>query len=323
MRVNRLLMCVLMGMPCIQAQSPRMYVADKYEHRIPALFEMTGSVMPRWSGRALIGIQDNESSGPLIYTIDKDGRKDRFSFAIPDAGVIYMHGFAMSSDGTVALVGGASSGDSRVSSFLALVSPDRKRQTVVRTWPYVASEVVFVPDGSMWTVGYTFHDTEDRIVKPNTLSHFDSAGKLLASFEVTAKSRGGNGRTAANNSFLRASHDRMGWFTNGMEYIEFSFDGKERDRFDGPEAGDVMAAIRRASFALSDDSEVLFGTILNDRRSTWALDREQRRWVPVQFQDASLPDWGYLLGFDGRTLVSTGRFREMRRYLPSPQTNTQ
>jgi len=33
---------------------------------------------------------------------------------------------------------------------------------------------------------------------------------------------------------------------------------------------------------------------------------EKSQWVPVQFQDSSLPAWGYLLGFDGQTLVVTG-----------------
>lgn len=192
---------------------------------------------------------------------------------------------------------------------------------MVRTWPYVAQQVVFAQDGSLWTVGYTFHDTEDRIVQPNIMSHFDSSGKLLASFAVSARSRAGNGRTAANNSFLRTSQDRIGWFTNGMEYIEFSFDGHELDRFDGPEVADVMEAIRRGSFALSDDNEVLFGAILDNKRKTWTLDREGRHWFPVQFQDESLPAWGYLFGFDGRTLVTTGQLKEMRRYKPPTQSS--
>jgi hypothetical protein len=256
--------------------------------------------------------------------IDRDGRRDHFPFTIPDAGVINVHGLAISPDGTVAITGGAASGDSRAGSFLALIPPDRKHQTVVRTWPYVAWEVVFVPDGSLWTVGYTFHETEIRIVKPNIMAHFDSAGKLLASFPVTAKARFGPGRPAAlQHSFLRTSLDRMGWFTNGLEYIEYSFDGREIGRYAGPQVEDVVDAALRSGFALSDRNEVLFSAILDAKRQTWQLDREKVQWIPVQFQDESLPAWGRLLGFDGDTLVTTGKLHEMRRHKGTSKTNAQ
>lgn len=323
MRITTLFTCAVLYVTCGLAQSRRTYAPENYEHRTPALFDMTGSVMPHWSGSALIGVRDNQSSGPLIYLIDRQGRDDHFSFTLPDAATVNVYGLAMSPDGTVAIAGSAVSGDSRGGSFLALIAPDRKRQTVVRTWPYVPREVVFVPDGSLWTVGYTFHDTEHRIVKPNIMSHFDSVGRLLASFPIAAKAMFGFGRPAAlQHSFLRTSSDRMGWFTNGMEYIEVSFDGSELGRYDGPEVQDPERAVLWANLALSDGNEVLFGTILDGKRKTWALEREKRQWIPVQFEDPSLPAWGDLLGFDGGTLVTTGKFHEMRRYKRSTQTDT-
>jgi hypothetical protein len=166
----------------------------------------------------LIGVEDNHSSAPVIFLIDKDGRRDQFSFSLPDAETIYVHGLATNSMGRVVIAGGAVSGDSKAGSFLALVEPDRKSQRVVRTWPYVPWEVVFAPDGSLWTVGYTFHDTEDRVVKLNMLSHFDPQGKLLGSVPVQAKPEFPGHSAALSHSFLRTSSDRMGWFTNGMEY---------------------------------------------------------------------------------------------------------
>jgi hypothetical protein len=108
---------------------------------IPASFDMTGPLPAHWSGSALIGVEDNHSSAPVIFLIDKDGRRDQFSFSLPDAETVYVHGLAMSSSGRVAIAGGAVSGDSRAGSFLALVAPDRESQRVVRTWPYVAWEV--------------------------------------------------------------------------------------------------------------------------------------------------------------------------------------
>jgi hypothetical protein len=337
MRANQLMMSALLLSWGANGQPARTYVADTGERTargIPAMFETWGTLAPHWSNHWLVGVQDNYSASPLIYLIDKSGNRDQFPFPLADAAVVYVHGLAVSANGTVAIAGAAVSGDSKAGSFLALVAPDRKEQAIVRTWPYVAWEVTFIPDGSLWTVGYTFHDTEDRIVKPNVLAHFDGGGKLLQSIPIVAKSRfGPRDSGALSNSFLRASGDRMGWFTNGSEYIEFSFTGEEIGRYDGPGAFDPDEVVR-GSFAMSSSNEVLYGTIENasvrpnsapvaPQRRTWSLDRQKRRWVPTEFSDESLPGWGSLLGFDGDTLVTTGAVHEMRRYVPANQTKAQ
>jgi hypothetical protein len=313
----------------LQPQPLRTFTAesvDRSARRIPAIFDVTGTLPPHWSGQSLIGVQDNNTAGPLIYLIDREGRRDHFSFTISDAALINVHGLASLSDGTVAITGGAVSGDSRAGSFLALVGPDREYQTVVRTWPYVAWDVTFVPDGSLWTVGYTLHETETRIVKPNVMSHFDRNGRLLTSAELNAQSRFGPSQSAAlQHSFLRASSDRIGWFTNGLEYIEFSFDGREIDRYQGPEVPDFKEAALWGSFALSDGNEVLFNTVLFTRisgvggrrtakRATWTLDRKERQWVPVDIEDSTLAADAEVFGFDNGFLVTAGALHEMRRY---------
>jgi hypothetical protein len=321
----------------LQPQSLRTFTAESADgsaRRIPAIFDVTGTLPPHWSGQSLIGVQDNNTAGPEIYLVDREGWRDHFSFTISDAAVINVHGLATSSDGTVAITGGAVSGDSRGGSFLALVAPDRKHQTIVRTWPYVAWDVTFVPDGSLWTVGYTLHETETRIVKPNLMSHFDRSGRLHTSAEVDAQSRFGPSQSAAiQHSFLRASYDRIGWFTNGLEYIEFSFDGRELGRYRGPEVPDSKEAALWGSFALSEGNEVLFNTVLFTRipgsggrrtakRATWTLNRMERQWVPVSIEDSTLAVDAGVLGFDDGILVTAGARHEMRRYKPTgPATN--
>lgn len=114
MRINSLLFTyLLLYVTCIQAQALRTYAPENYGHRTPALFELTGSVRPHWSGQALVGVQDNDSSGPLVYLIDRQGRRDHFSFTFPDAATISIYDFSTSPDGTMALVGSASTADSR------------------------------------------------------------------------------------------------------------------------------------------------------------------------------------------------------------------
>ena len=73
MRINSLLICMLLQAICVQAQPVRNYAPETAEptaRGIPAIFDMWGPLRPHWSGQALIGVQDNHSSGPLIYLID-------------------------------------------------------------------------------------------------------------------------------------------------------------------------------------------------------------------------------------------------------------
>ena len=321
MGTKHLLLCLALQLTCTGAEPTRKYFADTVERasRVPAIFDMSGTLLPHWHGQALVGVEANQSQAPLIYRIDEAGRRDQFSFTIPDAAILYVHGLAIGSGGTVAIAAGAVDSDSKVRSFLAVVPPDRNAQIVVETTPYVAWDVTFVPDGSLWTVGYTFDHARKRYVEPNVMAHFDGTGKLLTSFPVVAKARFGPGKPAAlQHSFLRISDDRMGWFTNGLEYIEFSFDGRELTRYEGPHVKDPLETALWSSFALSPNNEVILASKHDEKRQTWQLDRDNARWIPVQFEDEGLPAWGRVLGFDGHTLVLTGTFHEFRRY----RTNT-
>src|SRR5271169_1493009 len=100
MRLVSLLLSALLYVNCAHAQLTRMYAPEAGERSargIAAIFEMWCSLLPHWSGQALVGVQDNHSSGPLIFLIDKYGRRDQFSFTLPDAETIYVHGLAVSS----------------------------------------------------------------------------------------------------------------------------------------------------------------------------------------------------------------------------------
>jgi len=72
---------------------------------------------------------------------------------------------------------------------------------------------------------------------------------VLASARLPVK-----GDETAAASFLRASRDRIGWFTRGPEYIEFSLNGLEIGRYDRP-AGAGEWDI--TGIAISDENEVI------------------------------------------------------------------
>jgi hypothetical protein len=65
---------------------------------------------------------------------------------------------------------------------------------------------------------------------------------MLSSMEVPdAKARAAAGNEADSPSRLVSSNDRVGWMTNGSEYIEFSLDGTILQRFDGPPETSVVS----------------------------------------------------------------------------------
>ena len=117
------------------------------------------------------------------------------------------------------------------------------------------------------------------------LRRFDDSGNLLSSVNLRVGSRGGI-------TYLRASRDRVGWVTEKNEYLEFSLDGAERGRYEGPPGlydgppGDDQYQI--TGVALSDASEGIATRIsvkqrqgLQDKSEILFLDRNARKWIPV------------------------------------------
>ena len=98
-----------------------------------------------------------------------------------------------------------------------------------------------------------------------------------------------------------ASPDRVGWFNDGS-YVEFSLDGKEIGRYDGPE-GDTLHDL--SGVALNDQNDVVLGRFSRKKAEFDLLDRENGTWIPASIEKERLPSWGRVLGFDGATLVVT------------------
>ena len=100
---------------------------------------------PRWGGEIFAGYENNFSNGPIIYTIDRNGKRDETLFTFEDAGRINLYNIAVSRDGEIALVGSAYTNDGKGTTFIARIAPDRQRQTITRTWPYCPGVVTFLP----------------------------------------------------------------------------------------------------------------------------------------------------------------------------------
>ncbi len=266
---------------------------------------------PVWKGGVLVGVEENKSREPLIYSINRDGAREDIRFGLPDAYLIIMGGIAAGADGAIAVIGGAYSSDARAGTFLAWISPDRKTRTVTRVWPYVPRAVTIAADGTIWTIGW-IRDGE-RIPVRNVLRKYDSRGSMLASFvERRAKGWTNTRGDAVSDSTLTALADGVVWLTNGGEYIEYSSDLRERGRFDGPVLGDGR---RIEGVAVTASDDIYVGITGGGKWDVMWWNRLDRTWNIVPFPEAKPPHWGRLLGADGNALVTaTPEVNNLRRY---------
>ena len=261
--------------------------------------------IPRWDGASLVGLISNHSNGPVLLTIDRDGKRDETLFTLQDAGHINLFDMAVSSKGEIATVGDAIGGE-RGTSFVARISSDRKDQIVTRTWPYCPMVVTFAPDGTIWTIGHLKDEANTREVAFHVLRRFDPSGKLLGSTMLHI-----GGRGTDETSYLRSSKDRVGWYTRSGEYIEFSLDGTEMARYDGP-AGVKERDI--SGVALSSENDFVLARQANDKSKLDMLDRQTRTWIPVSIPAEFAPTYLRVYGFDGTTLVTAHTGTELRRF---------
>lgn len=254
---------------------------------------------PRWEGGKLVGYLHNHSSGPIIYTMDRDGTRDETLFTLKDGALIHVSDLAGSPNGEIATVASALTSDTGGTTFLARISAEREHQTITRTWPYCPKVVTFAADGNIWTIGNMKSEDGTQDLARNVLRRFDPSGKMLGSTTLRIK-----GWRTAETSFLRASKDRVGWFARDGDYLEFSLDGSEIARYAGPEGSGVESR-NIAGMVLSQDNEVIVGHFGEKKAEFIILDREHRSWNPVSVPKEHAPTWAFVLGLDGTTLVTT------------------
>ena len=297
---------LLLGALCLHGQVAGTAAKRTFKHDRDIETSSVWTNFPQWGGEILAGYENNFSNGPIIYTIDRNGKRDETLFTFQDAGRINIYNIAVSLDGEIALVGSAFTNDSRGTTFLARIAPDRQRQTITRTWPYCPDVITFSPDGSIWTIGHMKDYQNTRDLEMYVLRRFDRAGKMLGSTTLQVK-----GDETAVASFLRASRDRIGWFTRGPQYIEFSLDGLEIGRYDRP-AGAGEWDI--TGIAISDENEVVASWFGGGKAEFVILDREKRTWTAVALPKEHAPKWARVLGFDGSTLLTYSKNGRLTRF---------
>lgn len=256
----------------------------------------------------LVGYNHNHSSSPIIYTIDRDGRRDETLFTFSDAGLMNLVDVAASRTGEIAVIGSAYTSDGRATTFVARIATDRQHQTITRTWPYCPMVVTFAPDGTLWTIGHSKDNDNTTVLAYNVLQRFDASGRMLGSTSLPVK-----GNRTQETSGLRSSRDRVGWLTRDGEYLELSLNGSEMARYDGPE---VASDLDITGLAMSDDNDVVIGRFGHGKADFLALDRETRSWSQLSLPKEYVPIWAGVHGFDGTNLVTNSKNGTLRRFRP-------
>lgn len=257
---------------------------------------------PLWEGRALLGVEANDSDAPVICGVDRDGSLERVDFSIAGGRYITIGGLSGAEDGSIGVIGVALNVAGQPGAFVSRVAPDRSRRVLVQVWPYVPHAVTISADGGMWTVGWV--RSGEQVARYNVLERFDASGKFLTSSTIVARRNEALRQDATQASLLKSSRDRVGWLSNGNEYIEFGLDGVEIGRFQPPPG--PTPAWFATTLALSYNNEVIIGTRDGDGLKVYSLERESRTWAPVGLSGAKLST-SAILGFDGDRLVVIDR----------------
>lgn len=311
----RLFSLLLLCAFAVDSQSPEVEPKRTFTHEHTVQTYSVWHEVPRWDGGLLIAYDGNHSRGPVIYTIDREGKRDDTLFTFDNAAGINIgnYGAVASPSGEIAVIGSAYA-SAPFRTFIARIAPDRKTQIVTPVWPYCPIAVTFAPDVILFTISYLKDEDNTREIAYSVLRRFDPSGKLFSSVNLRVRSR-------AYGGYLRASRDRVGWFTEKNEYIEFSLDGSELARYEGPpglyEGPPGNDRYQITGVALSDADEVVATRFsvkqrqgVQDKLEILLLDRNARKWISVALSNGT-PEWTQALGFDGTTLVMSSHNGEL------------
>jgi hypothetical protein len=267
-----------------------------------------------WSGGALVFVQDRFSSAPIFRIVDRDGSElSRFDFRMLGAGRIniYDNSVARGLDGALTIVGTADFDDSQGGMFVAWVSPDGRRQTVMRTYPFLPAAVTVASDGTIWVVGHETDAHGNLDYSKALVRRYDKSGKLLGSFvpwsSLATEPNSATGPLTLPfvESVLLPLGDRVSWYLpNARTYIEFGLNGSIIQQYKAAPTEDNEPVY----FSACEDSSVFASSQIHEvgqrRWTIFRLDRQTGNWKLVR-KDGN---WGMSLGCDGTRLATTSDF---------------
>ena len=278
--------------------------------------------VPKWTQGGLIAVQHKDPRNPVIWMFSPSGDKS-LHFSVPGAESTLIYDCDRATDGTIGISGSAADSDGRVAGFVAWISPNDPNGQIIRTGSYRPAMVAIAPDGTLWTVGKqtaaTATSPAEIVSNAGAIQHFDRSGKTLGSFVPQSTIRNPHLTLSRTRNTLRASKDRIAWYSSDGRYVEMSLSGSLLTDFvvDVP-PGRGKPLLDSIGFALTDEGDAFLSVLYDvtttgaallpiDVFETYVLDRPARAWRPVQVAGQSpRTGVGHLLGVDGQSLVVHG-----------------
>ena len=116
---------------------------------------------------------------PNITLLDVDGQlAASFTLIIPDAAVTIVRDATVSSEKTIVAAVGAKSQSGQLASLLVFTDLNGTPKRIVQTNPFVATQVRFLPDGSLLCVGREHDEQFDDVPGHSVLRFYSAAGVL-------------------------------------------------------------------------------------------------------------------------------------------------
>ena len=264
-----------------------------------------------WSEGALVFVTNRFSDSPRLEVFDRSGRaRSSTPITIPGASRIniYDNSFAHGADGSLAVVGTAFSDNNQGSAFLAIISANGSKQTLVRLSPFFPNSVAIARDGITWVAGHQWEEGKPRDHGQNLIRRYDKDGKMLDSLVTWASVSDKPHALAPDQaSILVSNKDRVIWFSpNTQSYFEFALDGKITKRIQTP----GFANDQIVSLAVCDDSSHLgVATLQNETtKASWGIftvnrDKSDWEYTPRKEREVSL------YGCDGRRIANRADYK--------------
>ena len=275
---------------------------------------MTSMQLPKWSNGALVAARFGNPKSPSIWMFDRRGER-QLSFSVPGAESTLIYDCDLGADGTIGISGSAIDSEKRVAGFVAWISADGTSSRIIRTGLYRPAMVTVAPDGTLWTVGKeTTNLTSPVEIIPHAgvVRHFDRSGSMMGAYVQQYTIRNPILTLSGSRNTLRASKDRIAWYSVDGKYVEISLAGKIlMDIALGIPLGDGKPLTDRISFALTNDGDAILSVpyVISSSKDeisrTYVLDRAAGAWKHIQTttEQPSREGSGYIYGVDGRRVV--------------------
>ena len=235
---------------------------------------------------------------------------------------------AVAPGGQIALHGTAYDRNmARYTTFLSLFSKEGQQQWTIKTLPYWIGELVFAPDGVLWTAGADTDGVRDVNTNHAIIRRWNARGEMIGGLARRHEVRAPKPRShPSTQSWFTVSSDRVGWYSAiSRVYLEYSLDGKQLGRYKAVEVPDDAWY---KGIAMTDDGAVFMSTSYVtsitpkpvQSENVWVLDREHDSWVALA-KKGPLPPGNWIIGAEGPHLVVYAGRDKLRLLVPTTSTN--